>query len=208
MKAMTVNLKELSLPIDRIKEEAAIHRRLILLYVVFTVGCVAGALLFSNSVNNISEYIKYLIDKMLEADFSQNLRIISLSYIIPNIIIAFCGFSALGLPVIIVCPALCGMFVSVLISYLYISYGVDGAVFSIIMILPCAVVFFLMLFIGSNEGLILSEYIGISVFSNNKQSRGDLKGFLLRFLIIIVVCFSAAALQALCISKFGKALLF
>lgn len=208
MKAMTVNLKEFSLPLDRIKEEAAIHRRLILLYVVFTGGCFAGSLLYSNSVNNTSEYIKNLLETVLEGDFSQNLRIITSAYIIPNLITAFCGLSALGLPVILICPSLCGMFVSVLVSYLYFTYGVDGAVFSIIMILPCAVVFFLMMFIGGNEGLILSECIGVNVFSANKQSRGDLKGFLLRFLIIIVVCLAVATLQALCISKFGKALLF
>ncbi len=208
MKAMTVNLKEFSFPIDRIKEEAALHRRLILLYAVFTGGCFAGAVLFSNSAQMLSEHIKTLLERMLEASFSQNLRIISCVCLVPQFITALCSFSALGLPFILLCPAMCGMALSAFISYLYCNFGVDGAVFSLILLLPCAVVFFVMLLIGGNEGLILSEIVAGSVFSSRKQGRGELKGFLLRFVIIIAVCFAVAALQAVCISKFGKALLF
>ncbi|MBR4050916.1 MAG: hypothetical protein IKK09_10515 [Clostridia bacterium] len=208
MKAMTVNLKEFSLPLDRIKDEAALHRRLILLYAVFTGGCFAGAVLYSNSAQMLSEYIKTLLERMLEASFPQNLRIISAVCLVPQVITALCSFSALGLPFILLCPAVCSMALSAFISYLYCNFGVDGAVFSLILLLPCAVVFFVMLLIGGNEGLILSEIVAGSVFSSKKQGRGELKGFLLRFVIIIVVCFAVAALQAVCISKFGKALLF
>lgn len=208
MKAMTVNLKDFSLPIDRIKEEAALHRRLILLYAVFAGGCFAGAVLYSNTANILSGYIKTTLERMFEASFSQNLGIISAVCLIPQIITALCSFSALGLPFILLCPAVCGMILSTIISYLYCSFGVDGAVFSLILILPCAVVFFVMLLIGGNEGLILSEIVAGSIFMSRKQGRGELKGFLLRFIIIIAVCFAGAALQAFCVSKFGKTLLF
>lgn len=208
MKALTVNLKEFSLPFDRIKEEAALHRRLILLYAVFTGGCFAGAVLFSNSAQAVSDYIKIMVEKLLEAGFSQNLRIISLACLLPQVITALSAFSALGLPLILLCPAVCAAFLSAVISYLYCNFGVDGAVFSLILILPCAVVFFLMLLIGSNEGLILSEIVAGSLFSLKRQGRGELKGFLLRFAVIFTVCFAVAALQAVCISKFGKALLY
>ncbi len=208
MKAMTVNLKDFSLSLDRIKEEAALHRRLILLYTVFSGGCFAGAVLYSNSAEMLSGYIKTMLERILEANFPQNLRIISAICLIPQLITALCSFSALGLPFILLCPAISGMALSVFISHLYCNYGVDGAVFSFILLLPCAVVFFVMLLIGGNEGLILSEIVAGSVFSSHKQGRGELRGFLLRFSVIIVVCFAVAALQAVCISKFGKALLF
>ena len=152
--------------------------------------------------------VKTLLERMLEASFPQNLRIISAVCLVPQVITALCSFSALGLPFILLCPAVCSMALSAFISYLYCNFGVDGAVFSLILLLPCAVVFFVMLLIGGNEGLILSEIVAGSVFSSKKQGRGELKGFLLRFVIIIVVCFAVAALQAVCISKFGKALLF
>lgn len=208
MKAMTLNLKDFSLPIDRIKEEAALHRRLILLYAVFTGGCFAGALLYSNTADTVSEYINNALEVMFDSGFSQNLRITSSACLIPQVITALCSFSALGLPFILLCPTVCGMILSAIISYLYCNFGVNGAVFSLILILPCAVVFFLMLLIGSNEGLILSEIIAGSVFSAHRQGRGELKGFLLRFVIIIAVSFAVAALEAFCISKFGKTLLF
>ena len=208
MKAMTVNLKDFGLPIERIKEEAALHRRLILLYAVFAGGCFAGAVLYSNTAGILSDYIKTTLDKMFEASFSQNMGIISAVCIIPQIIMLFCSFSALGLPFILLCPAVCSTVLSAIISYLYCNFGVDGAVFSLILILPCAVVFFLMLLIGGNEGLILSEIVAGSIFSSRRQGRGELKGFVLRFVIIIAVCLAVAALQAFCVSKFGKALLF
>ena len=208
MKAMTLNLKDFSLPLDRIKEEAALHRRLILLYFVFAGGCFAGALLYSDSPNLLSEYIKMALDRVLEASFSQNLRIISAVTLIPHIITALCSFSALGLPFIIACPAVSAFSLSTVISYLYCNFGVDGAVFSLILLLPFSVVFFVMLMIGGNEGLILSEIVAGSIFTTKKQGGGELKEFILRFIIIIAVCFAAAALQAICITKFGKALLF
>ena len=71
-----------------------------------------------------------------------------------------------------------------------------------------AVIFFVLLLIGANEGLILSEIIAGSIFTSRKQGRGELKGFLLRFVIIFTVCFAIAALQAFGLSKFGKSLLF
>ena len=208
MKAMTVNLKEFSLPIDRIKEEAALHRRLILLYAVFFAGCFAGAALYSNSADILAGYIKNFLEKILNADYSQNLRLITAIYLIPQIVTALCSFSALGLPFVLLCPGICGMLLSGFISYLYCTFSVDGAVFSLIMLLPCAVVFFVMLLIGCNEGLILSEIVAGSIFSTQKQGRGELKGFFIRFAVILLVCFFVALLQAVCISRFGKALLF
>ena len=184
------------------------HRRLILLYAVFAGGCFAGTVLYSNSENVLSEYIKTALERILEAGFSQNMGITSAMCLIPQIITVLCSFSALGLPFILLCPAVCSMALSALISYLYCNFGVDGAVFSLILVLPCAVVFFVMLLIGANEALILSEVVAGSVFISRRQGRVELKGFLLRFVIIIAVCLAVAALQAFCISKFGKALLF
>lgn len=208
MKTMTFNLKELSLPLDRIKEEAANHWRLILLYLIFMVGCIAGSITYSNMANTFSEYIKKVIEIMIEASFSQNMCILSAAYLIPQVFLLLFSFSALGLPFIMLCPAACGLITSVIVSYFYCNFGVDGAVFSLIIILPCIVGFLLMLFIGANEGVILAEIVASNIFTNNKQGRGDVKDFLLRYVIIFLVCVFISALQAFCISNFGKTLLF
>lgn len=208
MKAMTVNLKNFHFPFSQIKEEAAKNWRLILLYAVFLCGCLSGAMLYSNTGETVSSTAQTILEKLLEGSFPQNLRIIMIAGLIPLLLNLLCSFSALGMPIIFLCPAVCGMFVSAFISHLYCVYRVDGVVFSLILLLPAAVIFLVMMLIECNEGLILSGIIATNIFSAHKEGRGELRDYFIRFAVAAVVCCAIIAVQAACITYFGKALLF
>ncbi len=207
MKTMTLNLKELNFSADRIKEEAAKNWRLILLYLLFLSGCVSGALHYSNSAEKLTAAAQTVIEKLIENDFLQNLKIISLVCFIPIVICVLSSFSALGLPFILVCPALSGGIVSFLISHLYCVYRVDGVVFSLILLIPSIVIISVMLLVGCNEAVILSGIVASNTFSRQYKGRGELRDYIIRFVVIAVVYAVVIILQAVCIARFGKALL-
>lgn len=207
MKTIQLNFKRFYNPIIEIKKQAAEKWRLALAFFLVLAGCVSGAVFYVNTSENSGAFIKTFLEKLIESDFSTVFVYLSAFYFIPLIIVLISGFSALGLPIVIFCPTFWAAFLSLIMSCLYCEYQIDGVVFSLIILIPVAVIYLLSVLIGVNESLIMSGVIAQNVFSINKQGRGEIKSYLIRFGIIIIINLITTLVQSACISGFGKNLL-
>ncbi len=208
MKAMTVNLKGIGFSFSDLKEDLIKNWRLLLLFVLFLAGQIFGALAYSGFGSGYAEKINEIVKNQVEIGFLK-LFLILIAVVMSALITAFfSSFSALGLPVILLAPAVFGAEISFIVSFLYSNYRLDGAVFSLILIFPAAIIIAMLQLIGCNESLILSGIVAQNTFSHKKESRGELRDFFTRYIIIALVTAAVCCIQALCICSFGKELLF
>lgn len=208
MKTMTVNLKGFKFSAYQFKEDIINNWRLILLFLMFLSGVLLGAVTFKNFDESITGILQNKLPEMLEYSFSKLFFMILAASLIPLLICFINSFSALGLPMILIIPLLCGFGISLISSYFYSAYKVDGAIFSILLILPAAIINTLMLLICSNESLILSGIISRNVFSVSKEGRGKLKSFFARYLVGAVIIDLTCLVDSGVIYAIGKNLLF
>lgn len=208
MKAMTLNLKGIGGSLGEFRDDLVINWRLMLLFLLFLSGLFMGVSVYNNCNDIFASQMKTMLEKLPEISFGNTFGFLIITAIIPLIIAFLSSFSALGIPFVMIAPAVYGSLISFIGAYLYNVHRIDGAVFAIITVFPAAIIISLMQLIGCNESLILSGIIAQNTFSAKRESRGELKEFFIRYLVIAVVIIVITAVQALCLSGFGSALLF
>ena len=207
MKAMTVNLKHFQFSFKSFYEAATRNWKLIVLYLLFSGGCVAGAMIYTKSHGEIAPITQTLLEKALNCSFVKLVTAFISTYILCILVTFFSSFNALGLPLIMICPTASGTIFSLINSHLYNSYRIDGVIFSIVLIIPAAVVFSILLLTACNEALIMSGTVAQTIFTKQAGNRGELRDFFIRYLIITAVCIVISIIQSACIYKLGELLL-
>ncbi len=207
MKAMMLNFKEFRLPLEEIREDINKNWRVLIMFALFFCGMLLGTSIYSKSPEAIGNYIDGLPEKIQQTSFSSIFTVLLLGAAAPLILAFFSGFSAIGLPVVLAIPGIFGTAISLINSYLYNAYKIDGVVFSLILILPAAVAQTVFQLLGCSRALAFSSLIAQNAFSQKKESRGEAKLYILSNVVILTVIIGICALQAACIKKFGSSLL-
>ncbi len=207
MKAMTVNLKGLEISSAEIKEEITKSWRLIMLFLLLLGGMISGAFFYKRIGTDFSQIITEKMTLLLDSGFAKILAVTGSVMLLSIVLCIINSFSALGMPLLLIIPPVFGFLLSILCSYFYTTYRIDGVVFSLLLIFPAAVINVLMLLIGCNESLILSGIVSRNVFSSNKEGRGELKAFFARYGVIIIITLLVCIIDSIAISAIGKSLL-
>ncbi|MCL2495780.1 MAG: stage II sporulation protein M [Oscillospiraceae bacterium] len=113
------------------------------------------------------------------------------------------GLCAAGLPFLLLLPVLRGMGVGVVSGWLYMTCGLPGVGYSVLVLCPAAVVSVLVMLTYCKESMLMSG--DMLLVLNNKQDKmeSSLRLYITRYLVLLLVSVLAAALDALCFAAFS-----
>ena len=160
-------MSELNLPMNNRKIEVFTQDNLRFLYqlVFYIAGMVLGVWLFR--ALNLSKYSSTIEDFILiKNDSLINIIVDRLSiYVLVYVVTILLGLCLIGFPVINIIPLVCGVELSLKLSFIYSLYSVKGIGYSVLMIIPEATAFLVLLFYTIKDSKDLSR----SLFNISKK---------------------------------------
>lgn len=165
---------------------------------VYFAGLIMGSLLYKNiytRINNelFEDVFNYQADDFLETFFSK-LSIYLSVYIITVLI----GLCVIGYPIVCSVPFLCGIEIALKLSYFYNLYNFKGFGYSLLIIIPEASMFILVLIYAIKSAGDMSKNLMQIARNNVPNNEVSIKSYLKSFLIygseIIVISLINAVL--------------
>lgn len=165
---------------------------------VYFAGLIIGSLLYKNIYTRISnelfeEVFNYQADDFLETFFSK-LSIYLSVYLITVLI----GLCVIGYPIVCSVPFLCGIEIALKLSYFYNLYNFKGFGYSLLIIIPEASMFILVLIYAIKSAGDMSKNLMQIARNNVPNNEVSIKSYLKSFLIygseIIVISLINAVL--------------
>ena len=165
---------------------------------VYFAGLIIGSLLYKNIYTRISnelfeDVFYYHADDFLETFFSK-LSIYLSVYLITVLI----GLCVIGYPIVCSVPFLCGIEIALKLSYFYNMYNFKGFGYSLLIIIPEASMFILVLIYAIKSAGDMSKNLMQIAKNNAPNNEVSIKSYLKSFLIygseIIVISLINAVL--------------
>ena len=165
---------------------------------VYFAGLIIGSLLYKNiytRINNelFEDVFNYQSDDFLETFFSK-LSIYLSVYLITVLI----GLCVIGYPIVCSVPFLCGIEIALKLSYFYNLYNFKGFGYSLLIIIPEASMFILVLIYAIKSAGDMSKNLMQIARNNASNNEVSIKSYLKSFLIygseIIVISLINAVL--------------
>lgn len=165
---------------------------------VYFAGLIIGSLLYKNiytRINNelFEDVFNYQADDFLETFFSK-LSIYLSVYLITVLI----GLCVIGYPIVCSVPFLCGIEIALKLSYFYNLYNFKGFGYSLLIIIPEASMFILVLIYAIKSAGDMSKNLMQIARNNVPNNEVSIKSYLKSFLIygseIIVISLINAVL--------------
>lgn len=165
---------------------------------VYFAGLIIGSLLYKNiytRINNelFEDVFNYQADDFLETFFSK-LSIYLSVYLITVLI----GLCVIGYPIVCSVPFLCGIEIALKLSYFYNLYNFKGFGYSLLIIIPEASMFILVLIYAIKSAGDMSKNLMQIAKNNVPNNEVSIKSYLKSFLIygseIIVISLINAVL--------------
>lgn len=165
---------------------------------VYFAGLIIGSLLYKNiytRINNelFEDVFNYQADDFLETFFSK-LSIYLSVYLITVLI----GLCVIGYPIVCSVPFLCGIEIALKLSYFYNLYNFKGFGYSLLIIIPEASMFILVLIYAIKSAGDMSKNLMQIARNNVPNNEVSIKSYLKSFLIygseIIVISLMNAVL--------------
>lgn len=165
---------------------------------VYFAGLIIGSLIYKNiytRINNelFEEVFNYQADDFLETFFSK-LSIYLSVYLITVLI----GLCVIGYPIVCSVPFLCGIEIALKLSYFYNLYNFKGFGYSLLIIIPEASMFILVLIYAIKSAGDMSKNLMQVARNNVPNNEVSIKSYLKSFLIygseIIVISLINAVL--------------
>ena len=198
-------MSELNLPMNNRKIEVFTHDNLRFLYQLFfyIAGMVLGVWLFR--ALNLSKYSSTIEDFILiKNDSLINIIVDRLSiYVLVYVVTILLGLCLIGFPVINVIPLVCGVELSLKLSFIYSLYSVKGIGYSVLMIIPEATAFLVLLFYTIKDSKDLSRSL-FNISKNNLESEIDLKQYLKKFMLYCIGIISISILNSIMMYLFNS----
>jgi len=113
------------------------------------------------------------------------------------------GLCAGGLPLLLALPVLRGLGVGVVSGWLYMSYGAAGVGYSVLVLYPAAVVSVLVMLAGCKESMLMSGDMLLMLTGKLERPETGLRLYATRYMVLLLLCVLAAALDALCFAAFS-----
>ena len=109
----------------------------------------------------------------------------------------------IGFPVINIIPLVCGVELSLKLSFIYSLYSVKGIGYSVLMIIPEATAFLVLLFYTIKDSKDLSRSL-FNISKNNLESEIDLKQYLKKFMLYCIGIISISILNSIMMYLFNS----
>ena len=155
------------------------NRQFIYLLLIYIAGVLAGSLLFRSL--ELSKFSNFLSDFLtIKSDSLLSVVIDRLSVYTVTILLGLC---IIGFPIINAVPFLCGFEIAVKIAFYYNMYSLKGIGYSLLMIVPEASAFMVILFFTIASSKELSKNIFDISHQKNTEKQLVLKDYLKSFLI-------------------------
>ena len=207
-KAMTVNLKDIKTVTSDFLEKIIKNRRKLILTVLSVFGLWCGTKIYITEPEMVSNYLSNYTETIAQQHLTKAYIILLIINILPIVISMKNGFYALGSPIIMLCPCLSGILTGVINAWTFNNFRLNGVFFSLLSIIPFAVITMIININSSNESLDLSKVIAESLLLNKTNSRGEVKGFLIKQTVTIAIISILTLLQTIIIRVLADKLLF
>lgn len=159
------------------------NRQFIYLLLIYIAGVLAGSLLFRSL--ELSKFSNFLSDFLtIKSDSLLSVVIDRLSvYLLVYTVTILLGLCIIGFPIINAVPFLCGFEIALKIAFYYNMYSLKGIGYSLLMIVPEASAFMVILFFTIASSKELSKNIFDISLQKNTEKQLILKDYLKSFLI-------------------------
>lgn len=174
----------------------------IILCFVLISGILSGVLLESFN-SDLSEKLTVTYNNYFIINSNKKFAELSFGYFLYNIIYIILpmlsGLCVIGFIMIYIFPFVKGIGIGSLCAYIFYTYGVKGVGYSLIIIIPSAIIQAIAIILSCNE----SYYMASDIFSvikkeNTAEEKVDINLFFLRYLIIILISLFSALTYGLC----------
>lgn len=171
---------------------------------VYFAGLIIGSLLYKNiytRINNelFEDVFNYQSDDFLETFFSK-LSIYLSVYLITVLI----GLCVIGYPIVCSVPFLCGIEIALKLSYFYNLYNFKGFGYSLLIIIPEASMFILVLIYAIKSAGDMSKNLMQIARNNASNNEVSIKSYLKSFLIYGSEIIAISLINAVLIHAFNQ----
>lgn len=203
---LMLNFRDLKQKSDNLKITLFSNHIRILIIVIYLAGLWLGTMLYINN-GYISSVAKNGIDYLITAEYVTTLMVLLAVKAGTISAIFISGFSACGLPASVGLPCIYGIVCGVINSCIYSTYKLNGIFFSLIIIVPLAVITSLLITALSDNAINLTKKLVKALTFGEADKRGEAKTYIYSGLIIIAIECAVDLLQAFIISKTGEFIL-
>lgn len=173
--------------------------QMLLTNIFFISGLVSGTVTAVGYIESGNEAIGVIISGFITSRSTPGFGQVFLSSIMSSLpfLIAsfFLGLCAIGTPIIPLLSAARGVGLGVSLGYFYTSYGLNGIIYCLLMIIPGAVISCTALLLSCKESMIYSGSLFGTVFLHKKDS--DISSGIRLYILRYVVCAAMILLAAL-----------
>ena len=201
-----LNIRELKQKGDIYKNTIYSNRIKLLIIGIFLIGLWLGTIL---SIKNsyVSEFVKNSLNYLINSDYIKSLKVLALVKSGAILAVFISGFSACGLVTSIGLPCVYGIVFGAVNSYIYSNYKLNGVFFTLIIIIPFAVVTALLITALSDNAVNLTKKVMKSLAFGEAGKRGEAKLYFYTGLIVTAVECVLTLLQSFLLSKTGLLIL-
>ncbi len=181
-----------------------------ILLILFLLGMVYGALMVGFGQAQTSDQLSILTDQFINKRAEQSIVFTFFNSFSSSMLLLFAafllGFCAVGQPGSFFIPLFRGLGLGLSTAYLYAQRGWQGALFTLILILPTAAISTFALLLASKESIRFSNRMFKMLLPDRFESDIDgdtLRLYLLRFFVLMGLIALSALVDTLCTFLFA-----
>ncbi len=187
------------------------HLMTYLFAAVFLTGLLIGTLLVNRSSPETLEVLKAILGGYVEERAHQSFAGIVVStfssIFVSLLLLFFCGFCSISLPIIFAVPLFKGLGYGFSIGTLYAQYGTQALLYVSVLLFPAMFLGTLLLITACRTSTALSVTLFRSTLINSELADGvRIKRYCVKFSAFTVICLLIALFDALLYYKFGASI--
>ena len=179
------------------------HGKMLIFCLLFAAGVVMGTLLVWSVQSSILDYLGQIAGSFLDNRLGQTAMNTFLSSFYASLIflvlLFFLGFCAVSAPLILAVPIFKGLGLGFSIGHFIMNYGTQGILFSLVILLPPALVQAFAVCLGCKEAFDLSTMLLSAITS--ESGRGGMsersRQYCKRFFVLVVLAACGALLDVI-----------
>lgn len=179
------------------------------LFILFFIGMIYGALLVGLSDSGIQNKLAFLTQEFVNKRTEQSIVFTFFSSFGSSmmllIILFLLGFWAIGQPAALFVPIFRGLGLGMSMAQMYVAYNFKGVLFCLILILPQVIISTIGLLLGTRESVRFSN-VFFRYFLPGKYDppeSGLFKMYLLKFIVLTGFMAASAAVDGICTFLFA-----
>lgn len=173
-----------------------------IIVILFFLGMIYGALLIGLGQAQTQEQLSFLTEQFINKRAEQSIFYTFIGSFNSSAVLLLgsflLGLSAVGQPGALALPVFNGLGLGLSMAYLYSTQGFQGILFTLVLILPSAIISTIALVLATNESVRFSNSIFRMLFPGKYEapSSNHLKLYLMRFGVLLLFDVAAALVDS------------